>query len=157
MTALVLFSGGWDSALCAVRALASERDVRFVFYDYGQSYFAEEECAVSWFADHHDVSVERAKLPQLDAVDGVFADRNELMLRDALMRTGAGTAYLGVRGLLDVFDRYKDSNLQWAWRMERKYRIQTKLPCLMLPKAVIRRRLERVGVAVDHLFTSEGL
>lgn len=72
----VLFSGGWDSLYCYLRALEAGDDPVLVFYDYGQSYRNDEHAAVRLMKSmlHEPILVRH--YPAIPVEDGIFDNRN---------------------------------------------------------------------------------
>lgn len=158
MGSLVLCSGGYDSSLCAVTAVQRDHERPLLcFFNYGQSFLAQEREAVAYLSRTLSLEQIELKVPAMSSADnGVVPNRNETFLRLALEHRREPMVYFGCRNPTP-FDKYKDSNLWWAWRMEKRYRVTMRLPCLALPKGIIERRLMEAGLDLQRLFCSEGI
>lgn len=166
---VVLFSGGWESTYCAARAVERHgpKSVVLVCILYGQSYWRQERDAAFAISAqlghvplrfyHHDA------LARASDTSRVVPDRNEKLLSAALHSVARDydtlptRVYIGTRGLLRVLDPYKDSNLQWARQMSRKYGVRVLAPCTLRTKRWVRQQVLRRGIAESMVFSSEGL
>jgi len=160
---VVLLSGGWDSVYCLTRAIQESKVAPLcVFFRYGQPYLKEEEQAVARLQEHlgdRILATVWTDLPDVARDGKVFADRNETFIKCATHHYGgreADTVYFGCRNPFQFFDEYGDSNWQFGKRMAKKYGITVKMPCVLLPKFVIRNRVFRFGITKDMIFSSEG-
>ena len=166
---VVLFSGGWESTLCA--AIAVERhgakNVRLTCVLYGQRYWREERDATRRISEHlGDVPLWFIHHPPLLPLPDsrVVPNRNEQLLSAVLdaTRKEYGVAeparvYIGTRGILRALDPYKDSNLQWAREMGKKYHVTVVAPCTLRTKAWVQRAVRARGIPDSFIFSSEGL
>lgn len=85
-TAVVLLSGGLDSAACIAFYRAQAFDLDAVFFDYGQPALAEERKASRKVAAHFDIGVQEIKLRgALRHSVGEVRGRNAVFLLTALM------------------------------------------------------------------------
>lgn len=150
---VVLLSGGWDSAACLVRALPAHPTA--LFADYGQPYLAPERLAVKRLAARFGVPLVAATLPPLDAHQGVFDQRNERLLLEAIA-LGATVVHVGVRNPFWFLDRFHDSNWSWVRAMRRKHRVEIRA-LIGWPKWLVRRVACSGGVLAEEVFSTEGL
>jgi hypothetical protein len=154
---LVLLSGGWDSAFCAIvaRDRHGNKGVRCFFFDYGQSYCSQELNAVSAICDVLDLHMDVHCLPKI-CVDerGIFDCRNEKLLI-ALLEYKPDRIYFGCRNPIALLDRFGDSNWQWARQMRKKYNVRIEIPCLAKPKFWIRRKVLKAGIMQDQIYSTE--
>lgn len=165
---LVLLSGGWESAACL--ALAVERAARTgarviaVHFQYGQPYGVQEMLASARLAATFGVHRDVRAVQSAQQADGVFDNRNERFVEQALRTVGGGAqvfgggvaVWFGGRAPLRVFDRHGDSNAQWVTEMERKYGVRIHMPLWMHPKWLVKARARMRGVTDDMVFSSEG-
>lgn len=163
-TDVVLFSGGFESALCAAR-VARRRDVErltcrpvLLFFNYAQSYLAEERRATSAIAEHLQLPLIEHELPPF-TVKGAFVEgRNEkFMVTARALFPSASALWIGVRAPNRVFDSYGDANARWAWEMGAKLGFRIEMPALCMSKRVIAWRLHKfLGLPSSLIFSSEG-
>ena len=154
-TSLVLLSGGWESAACLILAKKQNPNCVGLFVDYGQPYLEQEKKAVVAISKITGVEVFREKMESMCAAQGVFDNRNEKFIESAVAHKPS-IVYLGCRAPLDVFDRYKDSNWQFAKRMEKKHGVKIKTPLIMWPKCMIKFYVTQNGISPEVIFSSEG-
>lgn len=103
MKTCVLFSGGWDSAACAL----IHRDLKpdLLFISYGQTYNDYEKGAASIFAHALGFAIHFRSLD-------LYHDhprRNFYLIAEA-KRLGYEQIIVGSRNILPITDKYKDSN-----------------------------------------------
>lgn len=98
---VVLFSGGWDSTLCALMYPKAD----LVFFDYGQTYEAIEFSTANKIANELN---RRFKFKSIHL--GHDAKNRNFKLIMALHNEGYEKIIIGSRNLLPIFDKYKDSN-----------------------------------------------
>jgi hypothetical protein len=153
----VLFSGGWDSTYCLIKAIKKHEFAMPCFFDYGQNYFESEKKATSVILGHLKMTRITLEIPSMKCVDGIFDNRNERLLQRVVEALDPQEVYFGCRNPLARFDKYGDSNWQWAQKMEKKYGIKMRTPCVLLPKWLIRRSVIHKGIREDWIFSTEGL
>lgn len=163
---VVPFSGGWDSTYClgkAIhRAVQLDRAVIAVFYQYGQPYQQQEEQATMVIAEHLGVVLAQMKMPTIKMEEnGIFDNRNAHFLNQ-LARDGAENIWFGCRNPFALFDKYGDSNRQWARRKEKQLSerfirdIKIHTPCVGLPKWFIKRYvMKEMGVPEHFIYSTE--
>jgi hypothetical protein len=158
MNSAILFSGGWDSFFCAIKAIKNGERPTLIFFDYGQPYLDAEEQASSKLASTLGVPRAVVKLAPLGNKAGIFANRNETFIREVAAQNFS-KIYFGSRNLIPAFDRYKDSNWVWARDMAAKYSVKVETPVTMLPKWYIKLYcIFGVGKIVSSsVFSTEGL
>lgn len=165
VTDVVLASGGWESTLCAVRANAYAapvgRRALLLFYDYGQQYAAQEWRAVQRMSEVLSIGCRHVELVRgfFTQLGAVVVGRNAHFIRTS--RTIAPNAthlWFGCRAPSPWFDKYQDSNVQWAREAARAagYR-QTFFPALLMPKFLVQRAVRKAGIKDAMVFSSEGL
>lgn len=154
--AVVLFSGGWESTACALIAARRHERVLLVFFDYGQPYLRQEQEACRRFAERRAQPLLEVQLSTMGRRGKVFVGRNETFLREAQRAAHElpCALYVGVRNPTP-FDAYGDSNYWWVRSMRAELPARIEAPLIGWPKAVVRRLVERAGVA-DCVFSSEG-
>lgn len=172
---LILLSGGWESAACLAiaheRAARTRAKVMCVFFDYAQPYEKDETRAVEVLAHKFDVARVRRVLRDIKREGAVFEDRNEKMLRAAVAlglslsrysrdpddecRTNF-VVYFGCRAPLALFDKYGDSNWQFARRMSRELGVRIRTPFVCWPKWAVKRAARKRGVQSSWVSSSEG-
>jgi hypothetical protein len=87
---------------------------------------------------------------------GVFEGRNQRLIIEAMaLDMAVKTIWFGARNPLPMFDRFRDSNLVWACAIEAQYGITLRLPCMCLPKAVIKSACKKAGID-GMVFSTEG-
>jgi hypothetical protein len=153
---VVLLSGGWDSALCAIVAMRRETDPVGLFIDYGQPYAGEETKASLAVALCLGMDLATYYLPSLP-MDGAgsFKRRNSWLLAAAVQH-GASSVYFGSRCPLPAFDRHGDSNWLWARSAARVFDLPVVTPATLWPKAMIRRAVMAEGITPAMIFSTEG-
>lgn len=150
---VVLLSGGWESTYCA---LSAPKGALLLFIDYGQPYSEWEMRASARIATLLDAPgiIERIDTVGASDAAGVFPDRNKILLRHA--RQYGEVLWFGCRGRFAIFDRYGDSNRQFADNMEKQLGCRIVTPCVNMPKFMVRRGVRRM--LTDRLiYSSEGL
>jgi len=150
---VILFSGGWESAYCA---LTCPIPFTLLFVDYGQAYAVAEKVRAQRFATVMDTAVHVYGQHRIPRVGRMFVGRNEALLRIACLY--GDEIWFGCRGprLLARFDSYGDRNRDFADQMERKLAVRIITPCVSLPKFYIKHRVRRL-LAQRLVFSSEGL
>lgn len=166
-TDVVLFSGGWESTLCAVRATDEEEaDERrwavLAFFDYGQRFIVSERWAARRLALELSLPLRVIALPasRFERAGPVVIDRNGIFFEEAARRFPcARTIWFGCRAPFALFDRFGDSNAQWARRKAADVGFHdVQMPALGRLKWSIRREVaERLPCANALVFSSEGL
>lgn len=150
------FSGGWDSAACAVLAkLFHGRHVLLLHISYGQPYAAEELQAATRMAKSLELPIVFRAFTPITSHDGIFADRNARILHCA-MEYG-DTIYFGSRCPLPMFDRYGDSNWVFVHRMARTTGRRIRAPFTAWPKVLIRAVAHAGGIRDADVYSTEGM
>lgn len=155
-------SGGLDSTLIALQRERKGLKTKLVFADYGQSYLAEERRALLMLMKQtRGCSLHEVTLSPLKQRLGVFEDRNEKIVRAAvrcLEDLGADVerVLLGIRCPLARFDRYGDSNLEWAHRLSRDVRIPISCPLGCWPRWAVRLGVRMLWKGDGRPFSSHG-
>jgi hypothetical protein len=147
--AVVLFSGGWDSTYCLLKARERERSPVIALYgNYGQTFFGPEfDSAVRITAQAHTTLHLIDFWPKGGANSGgTFADRNSRFII-AAARLEARVIYFGSRNVFPAFDKHGDSNWFFARRMSKEVGIPIITPCTAIPKQMI---VHRVRIALPH-------
>ena len=103
MKTCVLFSGGWDSAACAIICRDQRPDL--LFFDYGQTYKDNELKAAKAFAQAVNLPFNHRAL----SLGHDHPRRNFYLIAEA-KRLGYHRIIVGSRNVAPFFDRYKDSN-----------------------------------------------
>lgn len=153
---LVLLSGGYDSAVCAIRALRREvTRTDFVFFNYGQPYLDAEVDAVAYMEKTLGITVDRKVLSPIECQGGFFEDRNKMLVKTAL-KPDHTELWFGTRNVFPLFDKYGDSNYVWAKRLGKELDLTVHCPVAGAPKFLIRHWIRRGGLDPDQLFSSEG-
>ena len=164
-TDVVMFSGGWESALCALRARRAAmnecaRPVLF-FVDYGQAYRKEEIEACRVLADHFALPlIEHEYKGKLKRKGRVIVGRNEMIMREARRAVPTATdVWFGARNPSAALDKYGDSNLVWAHQTAAAVGFKhVRLPALCMTKSIVKWRVRKFArVTDDMIFSSEGL
>lgn len=115
---VILFSGGWDSTLCAL--IHKDADLLFVYY--GQRYAKQEQITAELIANELNKKITWAtKYLGHDAKD---RNLNLIMIAKNL---GYDEVIVGIRNVLPIFDKYKDSN----WWTLRKFGKQNNIKITM--------------------------
>lgn len=161
-TDIVMFSGGWESTLCALEAASSahKRRVMLILYNYGQSYFGQEVCAASRIAQRLNLPLEVVNTTYLQKnSSGVVLRRNETLAIETTTRyPNCNRIWIGCRAPLPIFDRYGDSNKLWAIGMGRVLGVKICTPALLMPKFVVRLRVAlSKRVPAELVWSSEGI
>lgn len=151
----VLLSGGWESALCLIQAISKGGEVFGYFYDYGQPYAKQEYDAVERLRKKFKFKLLINLEEPFKATNGVFANRNEYFIRDVAMR-GHKDIYFGCRNLLNMMDKYGDSNKQFAMRMAKELGVKIHTPALLMPKFMVKSYVLEHGVTEKDIYSSEG-
>lgn len=146
---IVAYSGGFDSTFCLIKALGESKDVTAIFFDYGQPYLKQEMDVVK-IIKNRGVNVEIVKIDNIECKNGVFKDRNKILL-NYIVKRNPRRIWFGTRNLFPFMDKYKDSNWWFAKKLSSVSGIEIKTPCVMLPKAYIKKMCRNYSV-----FSSEG-
>lgn len=155
MTALVLLSGGYDSAYCAIVA-AQRSNAHAVFVDYGQAYAAEERAASTHVAAHLGIPLQELRLELPGATLAVVPRRNAQLVAAALGALPySEELYFGCRNPFWFADKYGDSNWLWGRRVGAVFDVAVRMPCLCLPKRTITDRIEATGLQLRDLYSTE--
>lgn len=134
MVDVVLFSGGWESTWCAVRAT---RPV-LLYYDYGAPFQKDERRAAEKIAEALGYRIRWCKLPAMRSRAGVFPARNVRMLIHAAGLYPGATVWIGARGIDPYTDRYGDSNFMTLFGVSRSLGVRLRCPILR-PKIMVKR------------------
>jgi 7-cyano-7-deazaguanine synthase len=78
--AVVLLSGGLDSAACAALLLRATRRVRALFVDYGQAARIHELSAARAVAKHYSVHLDEVVVSGMATADGEIPGRNAFLV-----------------------------------------------------------------------------
>ena len=130
-TALVLLSGGPDSAACIAFYRAQGLELAAIFYDYGQPALREERKASRKIAAHFDVSLQEIRLRGvLQHRAGEVRGRNAVFMLTALMEhpISQGLIVIGIHagppyydstpafldGVQALFDGYTNGRIKAA-------------------------------------------
>jgi 7-cyano-7-deazaguanine synthase len=107
MNALVLLSGGVDSACCVAFYRRMGYEVKGVFVDYGQPVNYVEEQSAKAIADHYNISVDiiRCSGPSAD-FQGEISGRNAFLVFAALLYVPkfTGLLALGIHAGTEYYD-----------------------------------------------------
>ena len=103
MKTCVLFSGGWDSAACAL--IYRHFDPDLLFFSYGQNYCENELAAAQRFAQKTGMTIIRNTLELCHN----HPRRNFYLISEA-KRLGYGQIIIGSRNLTPLMDHFRDSN-----------------------------------------------
>src|SRR5271169_6047 len=155
-TNFVPLSGGWDSAYCLVQAIRAvgAKNVTAIFFEYGQSYLPMERACAPRIAGVLGVKFYIIKLDSMACVDGIFDDRNGKIIR-RLVAEGAAHIWFGSRCPLRCWDKYGDSNAQWARVMAKELGVGIETPATLLPKFWIKHIVSRAGITDDMIYSTE--
>jgi 7-cyano-7-deazaguanine synthase len=105
--AIVLMSGGIDSAACAYLLQQQGRDVQAIFIDYGQAASGLEENAAARMSAHLRIPLERYSLSKGKRFgSGELVGRNAFLIFAALFLTGArpGLLAMGIHSGTGYYD-----------------------------------------------------
>lgn len=153
---VVLLSGGWDSALCALVALRREEDAVGLFVEYGQPYADEERWASADVANHLKLQLVTHRVDSMPMNGaGSFQRRNAWLLALAVQH-GAPAVYFGSRCPLPIFDRHGDANWVWARCAAQFFDVRIATPATLWPKALVRRKVQAAGIPPGMIFSTEG-
>lgn len=154
-TSIVLLSGGWESVACLLMSKKTKQKTVAMFVNYGQPYLAQEQEAVTAITNQLNVELFVEQTNKLQASSGVFEKRNEKFIELAIAYKPK-TIYFGCRAPFEFFDRYKDSNWQFAKRMEKKHLVKIKTPLLLFPKFIVKSFVKKNNISPEFIFSSEG-
>lgn len=122
---VILFSGGWDSTLCALKH--PEADLLFI--NYGQIYFENEYNAAFSIADKLKKRLSYTEIPLKHDIK----NRNFFLILEAV-RMGYDEVILGTRNVFPVFDKYKDSNWLSLYILSKLLRVKITMPIIFYTK-----------------------
>lgn len=151
---IVLLSGGWDSAYCALKI---PKPAHAVFVAYGQSFSAAEYKAARAVSERLGLPFEKVNL-QFIAMDkrGTFKNRNDQLIAAALAKHSDATEiWFGTRNPTPLFDRHGDSNFIWGKLAGLRHGVKVKMPAVCLPKSVLVRRCVDAGITKDMIYSTE--
>jgi 7-cyano-7-deazaguanine synthase len=96
--ALLLLSGGLDSAACIPFLLRQGVGVEALHVSYGQLASKKEESAAKAIANHYGISIKHVQLDSSHCIysEGEITGRNAFLLSLGLMHSNASTAYIGI-------------------------------------------------------------
>lgn len=151
---IVLLSGGWESVACLLKATANGRATG-MFFDYGQPYLSEEKKAIAALSAHVDFDLVYVTMKDMERNGKVFVDRNLRFLNYA-MRFDPVELWMGARAPLHLFDKYRDSNWQFAQEMGRVLGVTIRTPLICWPKLLVKYYVTKHGIPEDIIFSSEG-
>lgn len=158
--ALVLMSGGIDSALCAHLLKSEGFDVAGIFVDYGQPAAAQERKAAVAIASRLAITLEVLELSgsQVGA-SGEVPGRNTFLLAAATLATGNQSTLLaiGIHAGTSYFD-CSPAFMESARRLLAECsqgKVQVVAPLLHLSKAEVFRLVEQVGLDIADTYSCE--
>lgn len=125
---VVLFSGGWDSTLCALKHPNAE----LLFVNYGQNYVDQELKTAQKIAEELN-----KKLIVVSIYLGHDAKNRNFNLIMIARGLGFDKIIVGVRNLFPAFDKYKDSNWWSIFKFGRDNNINIKTPIIGYKKKFI--------------------
>ena len=134
---LVLFSGGWESVYCLIKAIKKygNKNVLAVYFHYGAEHQIKEVIAAQIITDRFNVKMNIKRINTLSNKDGVFKGRNTIFITEILKEhISVQRIYFGCRNILSVTDRYGDSNYEYGKVLGKALDITIIMPCIMLPK-----------------------
>lgn len=99
----LLISGGYDSV--AILELIDKSQYDYYFFNYGQSYFKQEEKAIKEVEKYYGINI----TPIRTTWSTDIKNRNFLMI-SRLQELGYERVSCGSRNIIPLFDKYKDSN-----------------------------------------------
>ncbi len=105
MKTCILFSGGWDSASCALKMLERGERPDLLFINYGQTYMQNEYAAALRFAMYFNLELYRVQVPLKHD-----QERRNFYLIGVAKALGYRRIVSGSRNVLPWFDKYRDSN-----------------------------------------------
>jgi 7-cyano-7-deazaguanine synthase in queuosine biosynthesis len=164
---VILLSGGYESVGCLLKAMSEAiRDklapsqVRALFIDYGQPYLDREVAAVTKLTqvlgivlDTHVMKLSYHLLPGENKTR-VFENRNERFLVLAGKLYPGAEVWFGCRAPWDWVDPYKDSNRQFANRIEKAHGFRVVTPFILSPKFLVKRFVRKYSLD-RYVFSSE--
>lgn len=160
---IVLFSGGYESTGCLVRALqeagGDTRKVSAIFFEYGQPYLKQERAAVKSILDRLGMTLFVVGLGLGSYEDKgkgirVFDHRNQSFLVQAHFFEPSAKVWFGCRAPWKFVDAYGDSNRQFANEISKKYGFKIVTPFIWYPKFMVRAVAEKAGLD-QFVFSSE--
>ncbi len=159
--AVVLFSGGWESTYCLLQAIAEfGTDLTTpVYMGYKQPFEHDEYDAACHIASQLNTQIYKIGVNTVPAAeDGIFRGRNTtFLLRAVTAFPNAKAIYLGSRAPLRIFDKYGDSNRQYAKTLSKALQVDIRTPCTMLPKGYIKSIVTNAGVPSSWIYSTEGM
>lgn len=160
---IILFSGGYESTGCLVKALKEEggdtSKVTTIFFEYGQPYLKQERESVRSITTNLGVPLLTRRMAPKGSetrgrTAGIFENRNLSFLLEAHQWEPFASVWFGCRAPWNFMDPYKDSNRQFADRIESQHRMEIITPFILYPKFMVRSVVKKAGL--DHLvFSSE--
>lgn len=166
VTDVVLFSGGWESTLCAIKAREYAWNKSgcplLLFYNYQQRYLREELTALAHIADTLQLRYRIVELVPgfFERRGKVVVGRNEHFIRvSRRIAPNAQGVWFGCRAPSAMFDTYGDSNVDFAIGAGSSAGYsRVHCPAALMPKWLVRRRVKLAMTNADSVvFSSEGL
>lgn len=158
--AVVLLSGGMDSAACVYLLKRSGRAVRALFLDYGQAAAVPERRAAAWVAQHLEVPLSEFSFSGAPCFgSGELTGRNAFFVFSALFlgRLGRGVVVLGVHAGTPYFD-CSPAFVEAADRLVAEHtdgRVRLVAPLLTWTKADVLDYCRTVGLPLDRTYSCE--
>lgn len=158
--AIVLMSGGIDSAACAHLLIGQGLSVSAVFIDYGQAALAAEKNAATHMAEHLEITLRRFNVFGSEPFGtGELPGRNAFLAMAAvfLMRAPPGIIAMGVHGGTP----YYDCSERFAESMARLVAEQTDgrtifvAPFISWNKQDIYDYFQKAGLPIDLTYSCE--
>jgi hypothetical protein len=134
MKRCILFSGGWDSILCALK----DKEADLLFIDYGQIYNIKEIEASLKFSNRFTRNIYFSNL-NLKTDQKM---RNVFLILEA-MRLGYTEIVLGTRNIMPIFDKYKDSNWLSLYILSKILKIRLIMPLIGKTKSNIVKQVRK--------------
>lgn len=141
MKQALLFSGGWDSVLCAIK----NKNAELIFIDYNQLYLENEKIAALKIAKELNRPLKIIKLP----LKTDQSRRNFFFILE-LKRLNYSSIIIGTRNLFPIFDNYKDSNWFSLKLLSYLIDIQIIMPIILYPKILIIRNVLKVIKSIPY-------
>lgn len=121
--AIVLLSGGIDSAACVEYYKSMGFLVRGIFIDYGQSYNNEERTASSAIAAHYQIALLQRSISGGGFEKGYVPSRNAALLSVALMAFEKESGIVGIG--IHAGTPYTDCSPEFVKAMQAVYGLYT--------------------------------
>lgn len=156
MRALILLSGGIDSAVCA--ALYREHERAAIGFDYGQPHAVELESAAR-FAKAEGVDFEVLKIPHIGKINDVeFAGRNAVLLAHGVsIAASRGLDIVVIGNNASDHVRFPDCRptfiLPLRKAMQEAYGVSISAPLMHLSKREVVERAGCLGLDLADLWT----